>query len=147
MLFCLSTLAVSAQFMAHQQRLGLCVYSSCCLMMADWHSFKSLGHLNGHQHVFLMIFGFDRLKASTSGAESSKRTQLAESCRHFICNYLRFICKFLRKLYCTLLNTYVFCHYAQKTCSDDKKHLHEPIVSQVSQILSNWKFVYMHKTV
>jgi len=35
----------------------------------------------------------------------------------------------------------------KKTCSDDKKHLHESIVSQMFQILSNWQFVYMYKTV
>jgi len=32
-------------------------------------------HLNGRQQVFLTIFWFDRLKTSTSGAESSKPTQ------------------------------------------------------------------------
>jgi len=37
--------------------------------------------------------------------------------------------------------------FSKKTCSDDKKHLHESKVSQVSQILPNWQFVYMFKTV
>jgi len=52
--------------------------------------------------VFLTIFWFDRLETSTSGAESSKRSQREESLRHIICNYLRFKCNILRKHHCTL---------------------------------------------
>jgi len=58
-----------------------------------------LVHLNGRQQVFLMNFWFDRLKTSTSRAESSKRTQRSESCRHFIWIYLRFKFIFQRKHY------------------------------------------------
>jgi len=47
-----------------------------------------LVHLNGRQRVFLPGFLFDRLQMSTSGAESSKRTQRAEFCRHIICKFL-----------------------------------------------------------
>jgi len=38
------------------------------------------------------------------------------------------------------------CHYAKKK-SDDKNHLHEWILSQVSQILYYWQFVNMYKTI
>ena len=38
------------------------------------------------------------------------------------------------------------CHYAKKK-SDDMNHLHEWILSQVSQILYYWQFVNMYKTI
>ena len=40
----------------------------------------------------------------------------------------------------TIKHIRFLCHYGKKTCSDDKKHLHELIV-QVSLILSNSQFV------
>ena len=53
--------------------------SSVTDMMQTLHRGR-LVHLNGRQQVFLMIFLFDRLEKSTSGAESSKRIQRSESC-------------------------------------------------------------------
>ena len=41
----------------------------------------------------------------------------------------------------TIKHIRFLCHYAKKTCSDDKKHLHESIVLQVSLVLSNSQFV------
>jgi len=46
----------------------------------------------------------------------------------------------------TIKHIRLLCGYAKKTCSDDKKHLHELIVSQVSQILSNWQYVCTYLT-
>ena len=52
----------------------------------------------------------------------------------------------MKTLMHTIKHMRFLCHYAKKTCSEEIKHLHESIVSQVSQILSNWQFVYMYKT-
>jgi len=46
----------------------------------------------------------------------------------------------------TIKHIRFLCHYAKKTCSDDKKYLHESIVSQVSPILSNWQFMCTYIT-
>jgi len=50
----------------------------------------ALVHLNGCRQVFRRFLWFDRFETSTSGAESSKRTQRDESSRHNIWNYLCF---------------------------------------------------------
>jgi len=42
---------------------------------------------------------------------------------------------FTKTLMHTIKTHTFFMSLCQKTCSDDKKHLHEPQVSQVSQIL------------
>ena len=39
----------------------------------------------------------------------------------------------MKTLMHTIKHMRFLCHYAKKTCSDDKKHLQESIVSQVSQ--------------
>ena len=39
----------------------------------------------------------------------------------------------MKTLMHTIKHMRFLCHYDKKTCSDDKKHLQESIVSQVSQ--------------